>query len=227
MKLELHHLLVHLPEFNLELNLVLENEAVAILGRSGAGKTTLLDLIAGIRPAERARIVLNGEVFCDSAAHSFLPVRRRHLGYLPQDLALFPHLSVRRNLLYGRRSLPEDGSLFSFAHVCEVLELDGLLHRPTHTLSGGEQQRAALGRALLSRPNLLLLDEPLASLDAALKQRVMRCLRRAREEFKVPMLYVTHHEEEASALCDEVVVLERGAVQRRGRPAEVFSIARA
>jgi molybdate transport system ATP-binding protein len=222
MKLELRDILVRLPEFNLELDLVLEHQAVAIVGPSGAGKTTLLDLVAGLRSSASAKITLDGEVFCDDAAGIFLPSRRRRLGYVPQDLALFPHLPVRRNLLYGRPSAPEDDSLFSFGHVCRALELEPLLDRPVSRLSGGEQQRAALGRALLCRPRLLLLDEPLASLDAALKSKIISCLQKIRDEFRVPMLYVSHQAGEAGALCDEVIVLERGTVRRRGSPGTLF-----
>jgi molybdate transport system ATP-binding protein len=215
MKLELRGVVAPLHEFDLTVDLVVESPATGLLGPSGAGKTTLLDLIAGLRRPARGEIRLDGEVFFSSETRSNLAARLRRVGYVPQDLALFPHYSVRRNLLYGAR--PGDGSATgsTLERVCEVLELARLLDRRADQLSGGEAQRVALGRALLSQPRLLLLDEPLASLDAALKGRIMPYLRRARDEFKTPMLYVTHQASEAEALCEELIFLERGRVTNR------------
>jgi molybdate transport system ATP-binding protein len=184
----------------------------------------LLDLIAGLRQPKRGRITLDGEAFCDTSTGCFLPARHRRLGYVPQELSLFPHLSVRRNLLYGGAGPHNPGSVFSMEHVSKVFELDSLLDRQIAGLSGGEQQRVALARALLSRPRLLLLDEPMANLDAVLKQRILPLLRQARDQFKVPMIYVTHQPEEGVALCDEVIVLERGKVALRGEPRDIFRI---
>jgi molybdate transport system ATP-binding protein len=209
MNLLLRNVVVRFGAFTLDVNLEITRPTTAIFGPSGAGKTSLLDLVAGLRRAESAHIELNGR------ALNHLPARLRGLGYVPQDLALFPHMTVRRNLLYGIRS-KIDG------HILEVLEIDGLLDRSILNLSGGEKQRVALGRALLASPQLLLLDEPLSSLDQALKQRLIPYLKRVRDELRVPMLYVTHDPDEVAELCEEVLVLERGRCVRRGTPQEIF-----
>jgi molybdate transport system ATP-binding protein len=218
MQLLLQNISLPLAEFVLEVNLELSCQVTAIFGASGAGKTSLLDLIAGLRRPASALIQLDGRALTDTARGLALPPRRRGIGYVPQDLALFPHLSVRQNLLYGCKAAPRDGSLFSFEHVAAVLEIQPLAGRSVTALSGGEKQRVALARALLTSPKLLLLDEPLASLDGALKARIIPYLARVRNEFRVPMLYVSHDRQEVQALCDEVVELERGKVLRRVPP---------
>jgi molybdate transport system ATP-binding protein len=180
--------------------------ATALFGPSGAGKTSLLELIAGLRRPRAGRIEVSGEVVLDTGAGDGrridVPPRLRRIGYVPQDLALFPHLSARANLLYGR---PRHASAAELDHVIETFELAALLDRPAPRLSGGERQRVALGRALLSEPRLLLLDEPLAALDRRLKDRIRPYLERMRDEFRVPLIYVTHDLAEAEALCDEIV----------------------
>ncbi|HVU24103.1 MAG TPA: ATP-binding cassette domain-containing protein, partial [Opitutus sp.] len=149
-------------------------------------------------------------------------------GYVPQEGALFPHLSVRRNLLYGcRPGAARHPAGLNLEHVSEVLEIAALLERDIATLSGGEKQRVALGRALLAAPRLLLLDEPLAGLDLPLRERLVPYLARVRDEFAVPMLYVTHSPDEVMALCDDVVVLGRGRIEQRGRPQDLFAPAAA
>ena len=210
MKLLLQDIRLRLGDFTLELSVEINRPATAIFGHSGAGKTSLLDLIAGLRRAESARIELNGRDLTD------VPTRFRRIGYVPQDLALFPHLTVRRNLLYGRRAE-------SFAQITQVLELEPLLDRSIANLSGGEKQRVALGRAILAAPQLLLLDEPLSSLDLPLKRRLIPCLQRVRDELRVPILYVTHDPDEVAELCDEILVLERGRCIARGTPAQIFT----
>jgi len=198
----------------LEVDLELTRRVTAIFGPSGAGKTSLLDLIAGLRRPQSAFVQLGQRVLTDTNRGVGVPPREREIGYVPQDLALFSHLSVRKNLLYGRKaSAPRDG-LFSYDHVAAVLEISPLAARSVKELSGGEKQRAALARALLSSPKLLLLDEPLARLDTVLKAKIIPYLARVRDEFKVPMLYVSHDRAEVRALCDEVVELERGKVVR-------------
>ncbi len=177
----------------------------------------MLDLIAGLRRPASALIRLDNRVLTNTADKTLVPPRLREMGYVPQDLALFPHLSVRQNLLYGRKREERGGPLFSFGHITEVLEIEALARRRVTELSGGEKQRVALARALLTSPRLLLLDEPLQSLDEALKARVIPYLRRVRDEFKVPMLYVTHDREEVLALCDEVLELRRGRITKRTR----------
>jgi molybdate transport system ATP-binding protein len=215
-KLVLKNIRLPLAHFALEVDLELTNRVTAILGPSGAGKTSLLDLLAGLRRAESAFIQLNDRVLTDTAKRLLVPPRSRGIGYVPQDLALFPHLSVRRNLLYGHKLQNDLSPLFTFDRVVEVLEVAPLLDRGVTQISGGEKQRVALARALLSSPKLLLLDEPLASLDLELKARILPYLLRIRDEFQLPMLYVTHHHEEVEALCDEVVSMENGRIVKRG-----------
>ena len=164
MKLLLRNISLPLADFVLEVNVELASQVTAIVGPSGAGKTSLLDLIAGLRRPRSALIQLEERVLTDTACGLFLPPRSREIGYVPQDLALFPHLPVRKNLLYGcKTSLPR-GSLFSYEHVVAVLEIERLAGRSVTELSGGEKRRVALARALLTSPRLLLLDEPLAGL---------------------------------------------------------------
>jgi molybdate transport system ATP-binding protein len=221
MKLVLSHLQCTLTDFTLRVDDVLQGQVTALFGPSGAGKSSLLELVAGLRAPNAGRIELDGTPLLDVERRIAVPSRARGIGYVPQDQALFPHLSVRRNVLYGARD-GDGGSAFSLAHVVEVLEIGTLLDRRPRTLSGGEKQRVALARALLSRPRLLLLDEPLASLDEALKAKALDLLRRVRAEFDVPILYVSHAAEEIVALCDQVLVMEHGQVLRRGTPGEIF-----
>jgi molybdate transport system ATP-binding protein len=216
-KLLLKNISLPLAEFALEVDLELSSQVTAIFGPSGAGKTSLLDLIAGLRRPRSALIQLGERVLTDTARGLAVPPRAREMGYVPQDLALFPHLPTLKNLLYGCKAA-ERGGLFSYEHVAEVLEIGPLAGRRVMELSGGEKRRVALGRALLSSPKLLLLDEPLAGLDAALKAKIIPYLARVRDEFRVPMLYVSHDRQEVQALCDEVVELERGRVRSRGAP---------
>jgi molybdate transport system ATP-binding protein len=217
MDLLLQNISLPLADFTLEIDVRLPCQVTGVFGPSGAGKTSLLDLIAGLRQPASARIALNDRVLTDTAAGVVLPPRLREIGYVPQDLALFPHLSVRNNLLYGQRKDRAAGPLFSFAHVTEVLQIQPLLARGTGDLSGGERQRVALARALLTSPRLLLLDEPLASLDAELKAKIIPYLCRVRDEFHLPILYVTHDEQEVLALCDEVLEIRTGRVIDRRR----------
>jgi molybdate transport system ATP-binding protein len=213
MKLALKDISVRLPEFTLAATTDFSARVTGLVGPSGAGKTTLLDVIAGIRKPEQGRIVLDDTVLLDTPQRICIPARARRIGYVPQDLALFPHLSVQRNLLYGCKPYTNGNGLFSFAHVVSVLEIGSLVERDIQELSGGEKQRVALARALLSSPQLLLLDEPLSSLDAKLKAQVVSYLKSARDEFHVPMIFVSHSSEEVGALCDEVVTLENGRIR--------------
>ena len=169
-----------------------KSQVVAIYGPSGAGKTSLLDLIAGLRRPKSAFVQLGDRVLTDTAKGTNVPTRLREIGYVPQDLALFPHLSVRENLLYGCKGIRTLDTLFSFEHVTAVLEIGPLADRGIANLSGGEKQRVALARALLASPQILLLDEPLASLDTVLKSKIIPYLARIRDAFHIPLLYVTH-----------------------------------
>ena len=223
MKLLLKNIRVPLADFVLEVDVEIVGRVTALFGPSGAGKTTLLDLIAGLRRAESAFIQLDDRVLTNTASGVFVPPRDRHIGYVPQDLALFPHLSVRHNLLYGHRAREVINPLFTFERVVEVLEVEPLLARNVTTISGGEKQRVALARALLTSPQLLLLDEPLASLDQKLKARILPYLRRVRDEFHLPMLYVTHEPDEVRALCDDVLLMESGRMRKGNLREEPFT----
>jgi len=221
MKLSLKNLHLHQGNFLLGIDLEVTGQVIGIFGNSGAGKTTLIEIIAGLRKPNSGLVAMDDVLLMDSARKIFLPPEQRHVGYVPQDLALFPHLTVRKNLLYGHNSLTNSSGIH-LAHVAEILEIAPLLDRAIDELSGGQKQRVAFARALLSSPRLLLMDEPLASLDHDLKQKVIPYLQRIRDEFKIPMLYVSHSPAEVAALCDQVIVLRDGKVLRTSPPSEIF-----
>lgn len=223
MNLFLKKISLPLAPFTLEVDVEIRGPVTVVFGPSGAGKTSLLDLVAGLRRTKSVFIQLEDSVLDDTSCGLSVPSRQRGIGYVPQDLALFPHLSVRQNLLYGCKSNGAANSLFSFDHVIGVLEIGPLVSRSVTELSGGERQRVALARALLASPRLLLLDEPLASLDAPLKAKIIPYLTRIRDEFRVPMLYVTHDRDEVLALADEVIVLAGGRILQIGSVTEVFN----
>lgn len=217
MKLSLGKVRLALSGFELAMDVELTAERTGIFGPSGAGKTSLLETIAGLRQPVTGSIRFNETDF------TRLPVRQRRVGYVPQDDSLFPHLDVRRNLLYGRPHESSDPA-FSLAHVTEFLEIAPLLERDVRQLSRGERQRVTIGRALLSEPRLLLLDEPLTGLDRKLRDAILAQLKALPNEFDLPMLYVTHDRAEAIELCDEVLLIERGKIVGRGRPREVLAL---
>ncbi len=214
MNLRLSRIELPLAEFHLEADLSITAPVTALCGPSGSGKTSLLDLIAGLRRPKSALIQLDDRILTDTARNIHVPARQRQIGYVPQDLALFPHLSVQANIRFGQktRGNAEGDGLFSYEHVTQVLEIRSLAERDTRRLSGGEKQRVALARALLASPRLLLLDEPLANLDRALKAKILPYLMRIRDEFGLPMIYVTHDLEEIAPLCGEIVRMERGKI---------------
>lgn len=181
-----------------------------ILGASGSGKSTLLAIIAGLLKPQSGRILLNGNPLCDTKSHQWLPPHKRHIGLVFQDGQLFPHLSVRNNLLYGFNNIPSALRRFSLRDVVELLEVGDLLERKPAHLSGGEKQRVALGRAVLYSPQLLLLDEPLSALDERLKQQILPFLLRIYEECKIPMIYVTHALSEINFLTKDRFVVRNG-----------------
>ena len=188
----------------------------AVFGPSGAGKTTLVNAIAGLIAPDRGRIAIDGTVLFDSERRINLPPHRREIGYIFQEGRLFPHLSVSHNLDYGRRmrGLPADAK--QLERIVGLLDIGHLLERRPGKLSGGERQRVAIGRALLTRPRLLLLDEPLASLDAARKREILPYLERMRDEVGVPMVYVSHQAAELRRIATSVVRLEAGRVAAAG-----------
>ncbi len=188
---------------------------VALFGRSGCGKSTVVGLVAGLLRAETGRIVLDGVVLLDRARQVNVPPERRRIGCVFQDSRLFPHLSVAGNLDYARRRAPGP-AFIDTQSVIDLLDLSALLRRRAPQLSGGERQRVAIGRALLSQPRLLLLDEPLASLDAARRDEVLPYLERLRDELSIPMVYVSHQFEEVLRLATHVVLMDRGRVLAQG-----------
>jgi molybdate transport system ATP-binding protein len=181
-----------------------------LMGPSGAGKSTLIAAAAGLLRPDECRIVLNGQVLADTATGIWLPPERRRVGLVFQDARLFPHMSVATNLRFGLRRAPP--GLIRFDDVVNLLGIDALLARQPHTLSGGERQRVAIGRALLAQPHLLLMDEPLASLDAARKAEILPYLIRLKTALRLPVIYVTHALDEALRLADSVVLIKAGQV---------------
>lgn len=215
--LSLEKINLRLESFTLTVDLALREKVTGIFGPSGAGKTTWLEIIAGLRRPESGRLSLNGEVLSDAENRIWRFPEHRQIGYVPQDLSLFPHKTVRENLLFGA-----SGSADSLQHVLDEFQLGALLARyPVH-LSGGEQQRVAIGRALMSQPKLLMLDEPLRNLDRDLKERGLELFRRVRDHFNTPILYVTHDADEIVALCNEVILLDAGRVIGQGSPLQLF-----
>ena len=208
--------------FALEVRERLDGRITALYGPSGAGKTTILDAVAGLRRPREGRIEVGGRVLFDAAAGIDLPAYVRHVGYVTQDVALFPHMNVRRNVLYGRRDRPR----LDLATVAAMLEIERLLDRRVSELSGGERQRAALARALLSAPDVLLLDEPLAAVDVERRRRILPYVERVRDELAVPIVYVTHDADEVRRLADHVLVLENGRVHRAGAQASALGAGR-
>ncbi|MDE1973118.1 MAG: molybdenum ABC transporter ATP-binding protein [Hyphomicrobiales bacterium] len=188
----------------------------ALFGPSGAGKTTIANMIAGLVTPERGSIAVDNSMLFDAATGIDVPPHRRRIGYVFQEGRLFPHLSVRKNLDYGRRMNGHAYDAKKFARIVQLLDIGNLLDRRPRALSGGERQRIAVGRALLMRPRLLLLDEPLASLDSARKQEILPYLVRLRDEAQMPMIYVSHDAGELRQIATNVVRLDAGHVAATG-----------
>ena len=205
-----------LGEFSLAAKFEAAHGATALYGPSGAGKSTIVSLIAGLIAPDRGRIALDDTVLFDSAARIDVPPHRRRIGCVFQEGRLFPHLAVRRNLDYGRymSGLKRDDA--GFRRIVDLLDLGHLLDRRPGRLSGGERQRVAIGRALLMRPRLLLLDEPLASLDAARKHDILPYLVRLRDDARVPMLYVSHLADEVRLIAIGVLRIADGRIVAQG-----------
>jgi molybdate transport system ATP-binding protein len=190
----------------------------ALFGRSGTGKTSIVAAIAGLLRPDEGRIVAGGEVLYDAARGIDLPVERRRIGYIFQDARLFPHLSVRDNLRYGWKRAPAGDRPIAFDPIVDLLGIGHLLDRRPRRLSGGEKQRVAIGRALLAQPRVLLMDEPLASLDAERKNEILPYVERLRDELRILIVYVSHAVEEVVRLANTVVLVDNGRVVAQGTP---------
>jgi molybdate transport system ATP-binding protein len=193
-----------------------------LFGPSGSGKTTLLDCIAGLTTPDTGRIEIGERIFFAANEHKNLPVAKRHIGYVFQELALFPHLTVAQNADYGLAQLPRSARRQRVAEMMQEFHIDHLHQRRPSQISGGERQRVALARSLVTDPCLLLLDEPLAALDAATKAKIIDDLRRWNQAHRIPILYVTHSREEVLALGERVIVLDHGHIVAQGTPHEVL-----
>jgi molybdate transport system ATP-binding protein len=205
-----------LGNFSIDVAFASEGRVTGLFGASGAGKTSLVSMIAGLLKPDRGVISVDGEALDDTAQQLHVAVHRRHIGYVFQDARLFPHIDVRGNLDYGRRMNGLSRDTAQENRLNEMLNIGHLLDRRPGQLSGGERQRVALGRALLARPRLLLLDEPLGSLDEDRKAEILPYLMRLRDEAGVPMVYVSHDPDELRQLASQVVMLKRGRVAAFG-----------
>jgi molybdate transport system ATP-binding protein len=201
--------------FSLDVSFKTHERITGIFGPSGSGKTTLLEVISGLRKPETGTIYFQDQTITDARTGLFVPPEKRKTGYVPQDLALFPHLTVRDNVFFGH---PGSDS----SDLLATLEIEHLMEQRIHQLSGGEKQRVALARALLIRPELLLLDEPLSNLDEPLRERTRDYIEQLIQKIDIPVLYVSHDSDEVVHLCAEVIVLQNGRVSKQGSVAELF-----
>lgn len=210
------------PAFRLEAKCSLNAVATGLIGASGAGKSTLLGMILGFINPDRGRITLDDVCLFDSKRGIDMPIHKRRVGMVFQDSRLFPHLDVRDNLVYGLRLQAETENRFEYSHIVDLLDIGHLQDQRAHQLSGGEKQRVALGRALLASPRLLLLDEPLASLDVHLKNQILPFLRRVKDEIRIPMVYVSHSINEVLYLTNHVAMMDEGRLLGSGEFHEVM-----
>ncbi len=211
-----------LGAFELDAAFETSGRLVALFGPSGSGKTTLVNLIGGLMRPSEGKIAVDGSTLVDTAAGIFVPRHKRRIGYVFQDARLFPHMTVSQNLRYGRWFAPAGERYADFGHVVELLGIGQLLERRPSLLSGGEKQRVAIGRALLASPKLVLMDEPLASLDEARKAEIMPYIERLRDETKIPIVYVSHSVAEVARLATDIVVLAGGKVTASGSTSEIL-----
>lgn len=214
---------LRLGSFSLDVAFANGAGVTALFGQSGSGKSLTLGIVAGLMKPDEGCVRIDGEALVDVARNVFVPVSRRRVGLVFQDSNLFPHLSVKQNLLFGRWFAPRGERRIDFDAVVETLGIGQLISRSPTRLSGGERQRVAIGRALLSCPRLLLLDEPLAALDMQRKLEILPLIERVRDEFDVPIVYVSHAVEEVARLASRVVVIDGGQVKFVGDPADAFN----
>lgn len=202
--------------FALDVNITFTERVTALFGPSGAGKSTVLNVVAGIVRPDQGRVAINGEVVLDTQQKIDVPTYQRHIGLVFQDHRLFLHMSVEKNLMYGAHRFDSAKQQQRLNEMTELLELKALLKQKPYQLSGGEKQRVALGRALMSQPRLLMLDEPLASLDKRLKSQILPYLKRVADEVDIPMIYVSHSKEEIAQLTDHVLHIAHGKLNANG-----------
>ncbi len=215
---------LHRPAFDLQVDLQLPGQGItALFGPSGSGKTTLLRVLAGLEPQARGRVSVLGEVWQDSSARIFRPVHQRAVGYVFQEASLFDHLNVQDNLTFGFKRIPARERQRPWDHTLDLLGIGHLLKRWPHELSGGERQRVAIARALAASPRVLLMDEPLASLDAARKADILPYLERLQRELTLPIVYVSHAIDEVARLADHLVLMENGRALAQGPTADLLT----
>ena len=205
-------------DFMLNVELEMQQQLLGIVGVSGCGKSTLLKNIVGLLKPTHGSIQFNQQILFDSQQKIHVPMHQRKIAFIFQNALLFPHMNVQQNLCYAEKLIPQAERKFQFNEIIELLELTHLCQRKAHQLSGGEAQRVSIGRALLSSPHLLLLDEPLTGLDQQLKQQILPFLQRIKDELNLPMIYVTHHLEELKYLKADILQLDQGQLQHRQNP---------
>ena len=205
-------------DFMLNVELEMQQQLLGIVGVSGCGKSTLLKNIVGLLQPTHGSIQFNQQILFDSQQKIHVPMHQRKIALIFQNALLFPHMNVQQNLCYAEKLIPQAERKFQFNEIVELLELTHLCQRKAHQLSGGEAQRVSIGRALLSSPHLLLLDEPLTGLDQQLKQQILPFLQRIKDELNLPMIYVTHHLEELKYLKADILQLDQGQLQHRQNP---------
>ena len=226
------HALIHFSArlkrnaFALDVAFDTDARVAALLGPSGAGKSTIIDILAGLTRPDEGFLTLGDDVLLDTRAKKFVPAHRRRIAVVFQDALLFPHLTVKQNLAFGRWFAPRDARRIAAAPIVDTLGIGDLMNRWPRTLSGGERQRVGLARALLASPRLLLMDEPLAALDEVRRYEILRLIERLRDAVGIPILYVSHSVEEVGQLADDVIALDRGRVVAQGQPAQAFAAAR-
>jgi molybdate transport system ATP-binding protein len=219
LEVEIRH---RLGDFALDAQFATGPGLVALFGKSGSGKTSIVNVLAGLVHPDHARVTLDGVALVDTVGGVFVPRNKRRIGYVFQDARLLPHLTVRQNLLYGRFFAPPADDGPTLEHVVDLLGIENLLGRRPARLSGGEKQRVAIGRALLAKPKLLLMDEPLASLDEHRKAEILPYIERLRDESRVPIVYVSHSIAEVARLASTMVLLSNGRVAAAGATADVM-----
>ena len=208
----------HHADFMLNVELEMQQQLLGIVGVSGCGKSTLLKNIVGLLKPTHGSIQFNQQILFDSQQKIHVLMHQRKIALIFQNALLFPHMNVQQNLCYAEKLIPQAERKFQFNEIVELLELTHLCQRKAHQLSGGEAQRVSIGRALLSSPHLLLLDEPLTGLDQQLKQQILPFLQRIKDELNLPMIYVTHHLEELKYLKADILQLDQGQLQHRQNP---------